>query len=171
MINLREIYGDEFFDKTTNYNPVKYIPFIAGLLIDLAIAKGIILVFNVQWEFALLKIFLLMELFGLVKQFLLLFARELNYRVFVKKAITREVTHYINVYEDSIDWGNTATFDDLLLESAFNTDLSIEHRILAAMQYGSLAMLFSTFSWFDDKFYDVYSPIAIQHYDKAENIR
>jgi len=44
----------------------------------------------------------------------------LNYRLAIKPAMASEIRHYLNVFNNNVNWVEVGTYDDLLLKAAFN---------------------------------------------------
>jgi ABC-type multidrug transport system fused ATPase/permease subunit len=160
MIDLKEIYGSRAFDRKAAYSHAAYIPYIAEFFIDIVIALAIISVFDVHWEYAFLKVFALIYLLGFLKFVISYLINILNYKFSIKNSMILEIKHYLNLFKYNVSQSEAATYDEFLLESAFNKNLSIDLRLFAAINYGTIAALRSFDPHYDDRSYSLFSKIA-----------
>lgn len=160
MINLRNIYGDKIFDRKAFYRNARNIPFVSSLLLDFILAWVIIRIFHVNWEYAFIKIYGILLLFGALKYAFTSMVDGLNYRLTVKHAIAAEMKHYLSVFNCNVNWDEVGTYDDFLLEAAFNQALPTDLRILAGINYGTVVDVMSLSPRFENRSYRLFSQIA-----------
>jgi len=138
MINRRAIYGNKLFDRKASYKNARYIPFVADVLLDLILAWAIVRVFRVGWDYAFVKVYMILLLYGVLKYIFTSTVDALNYRLAVKNVMTDEMKHYLTVFNRNVNWDEVGTYDDFLLEAAFNETLPIDLRVLAGINYGTV---------------------------------
>ena len=120
MINLRGIYGNKIFDRKASYRNARYIPLVAGLMLDIVIAFAIIRVFDINWDYAFIKVYGILLLYGILKHVFLSSIDFINYRLAIKDAVSSEIRHYLSVFNTNVKWDEIGTYDDFLIESASN---------------------------------------------------
>jgi hypothetical protein len=162
MINLRSIYGSKIFDRKTSYKNVRFIPFVTSILLDIAIAWAIAWAFEISWNYAFIKVYVLLLVYGILKYIISSIVGSLNYRVTIKPALASEIKHYINVFKSNISWDEVGTYDDLLLEAAFDETSSPDMRILAAINYGTIVDAMSLDPHFENRSYKLFCEIVPQ---------
>jgi hypothetical protein len=160
MINLRAIYGDKLFDRKSSYRNARYIPFLASLMLDIVIAFGIIRIFDVNWNYAFIKVYGIVLLYGVLKYVLSTSIDFLNYRVAIKDALSSEIRHYLSALSINVEWDEIGTYDDFLLESAFNETLPGDLRVLAAINYGVISDAVSIIPHFENRCYKLFCKIV-----------
>ncbi len=160
MINLRNVYGDKIFNRKIAYRKSQYIPFIANLILDAIVAIFIIWIFGINWEYAFLKVFGTLQIYGVLKLIYEFLFDFINYRLFLKKAIASEIRHYLGVFNINLNWNEVDTYDDLLLESAFNEKLPLELRILAGINYGTVIDAMSMSRKYENRCFKLFCDIA-----------
>jgi len=160
MINLRAIYGNKIFDRKASYRNARYIPFVAGLVLDFLIALTIVRVFDVKWNYAFIKVYGVLLLYGGLKYVFSSSIDFLNYRLVIKNAIASEIKHYLRVFKTTVNWDEVGTYDDFLLEAAFNKTLSGELRVLAAINYGTIVDTIALSPHFENRCYKLFCQIA-----------
>ena len=168
MINLRAVYGNKLFDRKASYANARYIPFVAGLLLDMVIALAIICVFDVNWDYAFLKVYGLLFLCGVLKYIFSSLIDTLNYRLIVKDAMASEMKHYLHVLNGNVNWDEVGTYDDFLLEAAFNEALPENLRVLAAINYGTIVDAMALDPNFENRSYKLFCEIALDFIPKDE---
>ena len=160
MINLKAIYGKKIFDRKAAYRNVRYIPFLAGLFLDLATAGTIVWVFDVKWEYAFIKVYGILVIFDVLKYIISSSIDFLNYKLFIKDAMASEIKHYLSVFNSSINWHDIGTYDDFLLEVSFNKTLTDDLRVLAAINYGVVVGTMRLSAQFENRCYSLFNQIA-----------
>ncbi len=163
MINLRNVYGDKIFDRKASYGNARYIPFIGSLLLDFVLAWVIIRVFQVGWEYAFIKVYGILLLFGVLKYVFTSMVDGLNYRLTVKNAMAAEMRHYLSVFNRNVNWHEVGTYDDFLLEAAFNQALPADLRVLAGINYGTVVGTMALSPRFENRSYRLFSQIAPEY--------
>ena len=111
MINLKAVYGDKIFDRKASYRNARYIPFMGSLLLDFILAWVIIRIFHVDWEYAFIKVYGILLLFGVLKYAFTSMVDGLNYRLAVKDAMAAEMKHYLSVFNHNINWHEVGTYE------------------------------------------------------------
>lgn len=160
MINLTAIYGNTIFNRKKSYRVTRYIPLIASLIINTAIAVAIIRIFDVNWDYAFLKVCVLLFLFGITSYSLSFLIDLINYRLTIKDVLSSEIRHYLRVFNTNVNWSEISTYDDFLLEAAFNKALPDNLRVLAAINYGNVADAMSIDPHFENRCYKLFSEIV-----------
>ena len=160
MVNLKAIYGEQIFDRKASSRSARFIPFLSGILVDLIIAWTIVRVFHVSWDYAVIKVYAILCLFGILKYILSYLIDLLNYKLVMKDAFQSEIRHYLRLFGGKVDWNGIATYDDFLLSAAFSKTLSPDLRVLAALNYGTIVGLVASSGRYEDRLYAVFDPIA-----------
>lgn len=160
MINLRTIYGKKIFDRKASYRNTQYIPFLAGLVLDIIIALAIIRIFDVRWDYAFIKVYGVLLLYGILKYIFSSSIDLLNYRLVIKDAMASEIQHYLRVFKDNTNWDEVGTYDDVLLEAAFDETVADDLMVLAAINYGTIVGAMSLSPQFEGRCYKLFSKIA-----------
>ena len=168
MINLRNTFGDEIFNRKESYRNRRYIPFVGSLFLDFILAWVVIRIFHVDWEYALVKVYSILLLFGFLKYVFTSMVDGLNYRFAVKDAMAAEMKHYLSVFNLNVNWDEVGTYDDFLLEAAFNQALSTDLRVLAGINYGTVAEVMSFSPRFENRSHRLFSQIAPNYIGKDE---
>lgn len=160
MINLKSIYGNKIFDRKASYKNARYIPFFTGIFLDIVIAWAIVRVFDISWDYAFIKVYAILLLYGILKYIFSSFMGFLNYRFAVKPALASEIKHYINVFKNNVNWNEVGTYDDLLLEAAFDETSSTDMRVLAAINYGTVVDAMSLDPNFENRSYKLFCELV-----------
>jgi hypothetical protein len=71
-----------------------------------------------------------------------------------------EIRHYLKVFGSNVNWDEVGTYDDFLLESAFNETLSTDLRVLAAINYGTIVDAISLSPHFENRSYKLFCQIV-----------
>lgn len=170
MINLRSFYGDKIFDRKASYANARYIPFLGSLLLDFVLAWVIIRVFRVDWDYAFVKVYGILLLFGLLKYVFTSVVDSLNYRLTVKNAMAIEMKHYLSVFNRNVNWHEVGTYDDYLLEAAFNQALPVDLRVLAGINYGTVVDTMALNPRFENRSYRLFNEIAPDYIGDREEV-
>jgi hypothetical protein len=160
MINLKGIYGNKIFDRKASYRNARYIPFIANILLDLILAWVIVYVFDIDWDYAFVKVYLILLLFGVLKYIFTSIFDAINYRLTLKNAMSKEMHHYLTVFDSNVNWDEIGTYDDFLLEAAFNETHPTNLRVLAAINYGVVADAMRLSPHFENRLYKLFCKIV-----------
>jgi hypothetical protein len=160
MINLRNVYGNKIFDRKASYRNAPYIPFLGSLLLDIILSWVVIRTFQVDWEYAFIKVYAILLLFGVLKYSFTSMVDSLNYQFTVKDAMAAEMKHYLSVFNQNVDWHEVGTYDDFLLEAAFNQALPTDLRVLAGINYGTVLDTMAVSPRFENRSYRLFSQIA-----------
>ena len=168
MINLRNVYGDKIFDRKASYRNARYIPFMGSLLLDFILAWIIIRIFHVDWEYAFFKVYGILLLSGVLKYAFTSMVDGLNYRLAVKDAMAAEMKHYLSVFNHNVNWHEVGTYDDFLLEAAFNEALPTDLRVLAGINYGTVVDTMALSPRFENRSYRLFSQIAPDYVENDE---
>jgi hypothetical protein len=144
MINLAAYYGDTIFKRETAYNTLQIYNWVINVILDLIRAYIVVKVFEIHWDYATLKVWLIIITVGFVKGIIKSPLDWINYCIFMKKAMKSEINHYLRVYNIKLTDDNSSTYDDFTLDAAFSPELDIKLRILAAFNYGGFASVFKT---------------------------
>jgi hypothetical protein len=171
MINLRGVYGNKIFDRKAAYANARYIPFVSSCLLDIVIALAIIGIFNVHWDYAFLKVYGLLLLCGVLKYIFSALIDVINYRLIIRNSLTFEMKHYLNLFNISVNWDEVATYDDFLLEAAFNKALPDDLRVLSAINYGTIIDLMTLDPHFENRSYNLFCKIVPDFLPKDEKIK
>lgn len=166
MIDLKQVYGNYVFDRKQAYSASGTISFALGLISDLLITWAIVKFLNIKIDHAFLKVFLALQAFGLVRLFYTQVARFLTYKLTLKKTIIAEITHYVEVFKNYVDWDEAGTYDDFFIDAAFSEKTPEKLKLLAAINYGSILNLFSLSPWVEDIFYKIYCHIRPTYTDQ-----
>ena len=103
-----------------------------SVLLDLILAWAIVRIFALDGPMLLLK-FMILLLYGVLKYIFTSTVDALNYRLAIKNAMADEMKHYLTVFNRNVNWDEVGTYDDFLLESAFNETLPTDLRVLAGL--------------------------------------
>ncbi|MCX5886143.1 MAG: hypothetical protein NT096_09580 [Proteobacteria bacterium] len=160
MINLRAMYGNKIFDRKVSYRNAQYIPYIASLSLDIIIAWAIVRIFDVRWDYAFIKVYAILLLYEILKYIFSSSIDFLNYKLTIKSAMSSEIRHYLNLFNNSVNWDEVGTYDDFLLEVAFNETLSTDLRVLAAINYGTIVDAMSLSPHFENRSYKLFYQIV-----------
>ncbi len=177
MINLQKIYGDRIFNRKAAYRKAQYIPFIYGFMIDMVVAFAIIWFFEIEWNYAFIKVYGILLCYDLLKYIFSSFSDYLNYKLWLRKAIASEIRHYLEIFSGNVNWREIATYDDFLLECTFNENLANDLRVLAAINYGAVANAMLSTQNFENRCHKVFSAVAPefiqsrQRYDNKEGAK
>jgi len=144
MINLAAMYGDQIFRRKEAYKNAKILTYVFSLIIDLIVAFIIVKVFDIQWEYSILKVYAILIIFGFIKSILSWPIDWLNYILFIKEAMTSEINHYFHVFKILLHDDNSSTYDDYLLSAAFDNSIDKRLNILAAFTYAGIVNKYST---------------------------
>ena len=137
MSNLAAIYGEKIFHRKKAYKKAEYIPLIGSIVIDFALAYGIVEIFEIKWNYAFIKIFGLLLLYRLALQILAWVIDKLNYKLFLRAAMVSEMEHYLRVF--NMEMGDSiGVYEDYLLSVALDESQGSKMQVLAAMLYGGV---------------------------------
>jgi hypothetical protein len=159
MINLKAMYGDKLFEVKKAYRNTQFIPIATGFMIDIFVAWVIVSVFDISWDLAVVKVFLILLLFGILKHIFSRLIGLLNFKLVLKKAMASEMRHYLKVFNKNVFWDRIATYDDFLLGAAYNITLDPEMRVLAGMLYGAKAAEMSITPSLENRYYEVFCEV------------
>lgn len=167
MVNLKAVYGDLIFSKDL-YKSSKYIPNIAETILYFVLAYAIVEIFNIKGDYAFLKVYGVMFLFGLFKPILAWPIYKLNDKLFFRKAVISEVEHYLHTFNVRLKDDNSTCYEDYLLEAAFDESLDSKMRVLAAMQYMRVMVLMQMAPRMDGFYYNVWREAAPRYIKETE---
>lgn len=160
MVNLEAIYGDKLFSKKPHKSS-KFIPIIADVMIDLITAYFIVEIFGIRQDYAFLKVLGVMYLFGFIIRPIVRWPfGKLNNKLFLSKAVTSEIDHYLRTFNTGLTYSNSGCYEDYLLEAAFNESLDCKMRTLAAMQYANFVTLISLVPIADRIYYNAWLKVV-----------
>ena len=158
MVNLGAVYGDKIFPREA-YSKTSLFPSVADLVFDIILAYAILNIFNITVEYAFLKIYGLLLLYEVaIKPTGMWIVNKINDNLFHRKVIISEVDHYLHVFK--IRLGDAGTYEDYLLNAAFDESLEPKMRVLAAMQYARVVASIEVAPRMDGVFYDAWSEVA-----------
>jgi len=160
MIILKNIYGNKIFNRKASYRNARYIPFVADLLLDLILAWALVRIFDVGWDYAFVKVYAILLLYGVFNYIFTSMVDALNYRLAIKNVMAEEMKHYLTVFNRNFNWNEVSTYDDFFLEAAFHDTLPTDLRVLAAINYGAVMEINSLSSKFESRSYRLFSQIA-----------
>jgi hypothetical protein len=129
---------------------------VTSVLLDIAIAWAIVRVFDVSWDYAFIKVYAILLLYGILKYVFSSSIDFLNYRLAIKNAIAFEIRHYLSVFKNNVNWNEVGTYEDFLLEAAFSETLSPNLRVLGAINYGAIANMMSLSPRLENRYYKVF---------------
>jgi hypothetical protein len=144
MINLAEHYGDKIFNRKLAYRKAEITGYISAGLVDIVIVIGIIKVFNINWEYAFIKVYGLKIIYDILKPVFTWPIYKFNEKYVLRKLFKQEINHYLQTYKVPLHEDNTGTYSDFFLYASFNEYLSIDDRVLAAINYGVIVGAAST---------------------------
>ena len=98
MVNLAQYYGDKLFNRNAVYKKSVYLPIAAKITVSVISVYIIIDIFNIQWEYAFLKVCSFLVCLELAKSIAVYIVNKVNYSLFLKKAVDTEVRHYLKVF-------------------------------------------------------------------------
>ena len=165
MLTLAQIYGDKIFYRKKAYKKSIYIPFITNVIFDFVLAYAIVEIFEIKWNYAFIKVYGLLLLYGLVKPIVAWPINKLNDKLFLKPAIISEIEHYLGVFNMQLDDDNSCTYDDYLLSAAFDESQGSKMQVLAAMTYGTVVSAITLYPRMDGVYYDAWCK-AVSKYIK-----
>lgn len=169
MINLRDIYGNKILDRKKIYRNVRYIPPLSNLFFNMVIAWIIVELFPVTWDYAFIKVYAILLLIGFSNHIFFSLIDFLNYRLTIKQAIASEMRHYLSLFKNNVNWNEVGTYDDFLLEAAFNKSLSADLRVLAAINYGTITeAMFLSPHRSENRFYKIFCELFPDFITKKE---
>jgi hypothetical protein len=139
MISLSEIYGDKIYYPKKTLPKAYIIQFILwDVFFNLLIAFAITEVFDITWDYAVLKVYSLLFAYGLLKPAISWPFELIYFYVFTRKYLASEMRHFLNVFSIPLGRDNVNTYDDFLLSAAFSSNLDANSRVLAAIQYAGV---------------------------------
>ena len=133
---------------------------MGSLLFDVILAWVIIHIFRVNWEYAFIKVYGILLLFSILEYAFTAMIDVLNYGFTVKDAMAAEMQHYLSVFNRNVNWDEVATYDDFLLEAAFNQTLPPDLRVLAGINYGTVVDAMALSPRFENRSYELFSKMA-----------
>src|SRR5437870_4234660 len=68
--------------------------------------------------------------------------------------------HFLSVFKTKVNWDEVGTYDDFLLEAAFNETLSGDLRVLLAINYGTIVDTMTLSPHFENRCYKLFCQIA-----------
>ena len=160
MIDLKATYKNKIFDRKKSFANSRYVPIVGGIVMDIVIAFAIVKIFNVNWEYAYIKVYIILCFYSFLKYIYLLSVDLLNHKLFIKNALTSEIRHYLDVFDTNVNWNEVATYDDYLLDAAFNKALSDDLRVLAAINYGTVIDTMAMNPQFENRCYKLFCEVA-----------
>jgi len=166
MINLANTYGDNLFRRNTVYKNVGYFGIISNIIVSLIFAYFIVRMFDVQWDYAVFKVWFILFLIDSVKGILSWVFNKINYHVNIKQAVESEIRHYLRVFKSPLNEENSGCIEDYLLEAAFDESLDRKMNILAAMNYTSVVCLMSVDPKWDGYYYKGWLKAAEEYANK-----
>lgn len=156
MISLAAIYGEKLFYPKRAYKRAKYIPFIAAFIFDLVLAYAIVEIFKIKWNYAFIKVYGLLLLYGLVKPMIAWPINKLNDKLFLKPAIVSEIEHYLHVFNMQVNDDNSSAYEDYLLSAAFDESQGSKMQVLAAMTYAGVVNIITLNPRMDGIYYNAW---------------
>ncbi len=168
MIDLRTVYGNKIFNRKASYKNTRCIPFMANLLLDFILAWAIVYIFHVDWNYGFVKVYAILLLYGVLKYAFTSTVDALNYRLAVKDAMAAEMKHYLSVFDRNVNWHEVGTYDEFLLEAAFNQALPTDLRVLAGINYGTVVDTMALSPRFESRFHRLFNQIAPDYVEKVE---
>ncbi|MBI5493281.1 MAG: hypothetical protein HY893_10170 [Deltaproteobacteria bacterium] len=166
MINLKEKYGDKIFNRKKSYRLAGYTGYMAGVVYSLFFALLIVKIFDIEWDYAVLKVFAIMLAFDFFREVMGWPLSRLHYEFFVKPVVAEEMRHYLNVLTSEgikIDNHNSATYDDFLLFSSYAPTLSPDMKVLSAFNYGIVTGLYSVNPSMDGRYYNIWCGVVADY--------
>jgi hypothetical protein len=139
MISLSEVYGEKIYYPERTLPKAYTLQFILWeVFFNLVIAFVLTKVFDITWDYAVLKVYGLLFAYGLVKPVISWPFEVIYFSVFTRKYLASEMRHYLRVFSIPLNRDNVSTYDDFLLSAAFSSNLDANSRVLAAMQYAGV---------------------------------
>lgn len=68
--------------------------------------------------------------------------------------------HYLNLFENDVDWDDIGYYEDFLLEASFSETLSDDLKVLAGMQYTAVIAGIMINSRLDSRYYKIYNEVV-----------
>jgi len=159
IVNLKSIYGQQLFDRNKAYGNPFYFNLFANLLVGGLLAWVLVEVTEVMWEFALIKMFLLLELLFVLRYIVIALISYAYYKAVSRRMLAQEMRHYLNLFIGHVEWDDIGWYDSLFLAAAFSDTLEDKLKILAAISYGNITATTSLVPQLDDRLYDVYGEV------------
>jgi hypothetical protein len=139
MINLPEFYGDKIYYPGRILPKAYILQFILWeVFFNFVIAFALTKVFDITWNYAVLKVYGLLFAYGLLKPLISWPFELIYFNLFTQKYLTSEMRHYLKVFSIPLNRDNASTYDDYLLSAAFSANLDSDLRVLAAIQYSGV---------------------------------
>jgi len=74
--------------------------------------------------------------------------------------MANEMKHYLSVFNRDVNLHEVGTYDDFLLEAAFNQTLPADLRVLAGINYGTVVDTMALSPRLENRYYRLFSQIA-----------
>ena len=159
MIILKQLYGDKLYSpKLPRY--VGYAPYVIHFILQMILAWGVVKIFDVSWDYAFIKVFVLIELFGFLRFLVNFYYKKFIYLIIGKKLFTSQMKHYMKLFSKDVNWDDIGCYEDFLLEAAFSKTLPDDMKVLAAMNYASFIDSMNRDPMIDGRAYKIYSDIV-----------
>lgn len=172
MINLMGKYSDRLFNRKKSYRFAGYISYMTGMVYSFVVALLIVNIFDVEWDYAVLKVFAIVFAFDFLREAVRWPFSRLQYEFFAKPVIAEEMIHYLDVFTAEgikLDDHNSATYDDFLLFSSYHPLLSPDMRVLAAINYGTVISLYSVESSIAERYYKVWCGVVADFMERKSD--
>jgi len=163
MIDLATHYGENIFNRGKSQKIAgrveRYGTIVLELLSKAILSLAVIKLLNVTMEYAFIIIFVILFVVDGVAPFVQRVLDIFNYKLFTKRAVASEIRHYLKVFGTDIDWSGVSKYDDYLYASAFNPSLSVDLRILAAINWSTVREFLRNNPQYNDRFYFLFQEI------------
>ena len=169
MIDLATYYGVSIFNRGISQKKAGIFERYGNIFLDL-LCKTIfslllIELLDISVKYAFIKTFVILSSFDFIAAILKRIFDGINYKVFLDPAMTSEMEHYLKVFGNEVDWSSVSNYDDYLCACAFSPAISVDKRVLAAINYGQLRELFRHIPRLIDRFYTLWKNIIDADWD------
>jgi len=169
MIDLLTHYGKNIFNRGDSQKQAAIFEQYGNIALDLLfkaiLSLALIKLLNITLEYAFIKIFAILFLFDFICAILKRIVDGINCKYFLDPAMTSEMEHYLKVFGNEIDWRSVSNYKDYFCACAFSPAISVDKRILAAINYGQLSELFRHIPRLIDRCYILWSNIIDADWD------
>ena len=165
MIHLINLYGNKIFNRKKAYKNSRYAPILETIIYDLIFTFLFIEAFEVNWEYAFFKVWMILSVFSILKYAISSPVEFLTFNIFMKNCVISDMKHHLKLFKSKVNWDEIATYDQFLFDAAFNNSLSDDSKVLAAMNWGVITGLFQANSRFEDRCYWLFQKVAPDYYN------
>lgn len=160
MQDLKQYCGEYLF-QDSKLNPyLKILSFATSLALEFAIAWVIVAVFDITWDYAVLKIVLVIQLAAVTKLVGKFVVQSLWFHIIGRSLGVRTMRHYIELFAQYVDWREVGAFEEFLIEAATSETIPDKLRTLAAVLYSETNAGMHANLGFDGRMYSIWLEIT-----------